>query len=206
MHQSMKFKRRHFKWLFLLIIAVTGSYILWFFIKKPKSLTTPVINVWEHVEYQNKKNAESLLEEYEIVFKRNQNRPEAYYLLSRCVSDENRKIKVLLEGNNKYPNNAYILSAIGAFYINSREQNLNKARDYSELAIQNDSTIPLGLYNLYYCYKKASEEENSLDALRINYNEQIKYLKKLLASPHRMYLKDFSDSQIEYLLAKLNSD
>ena len=198
--------KRNRKW-FLLIIVLMGTFCFLLFSFFKESTTIPISDVWKHVDYQNKKGAIKVVEKYRKVLNTNPNSPEAYYLLSRCINKESDKIKILLEGESKDPNNPYILSGLGAFYINaSNSRDLYKSREYSEKAIIYDSTNPLALYNLYYYYKTKAENEKSLEVLQASYSAELKFLNALLSSPFRDHLNDFDDNKIKYLISNVKEE
>ncbi|WP_394774836.1 tetratricopeptide repeat protein, partial [Flavobacterium sp.] len=156
----------------------------------PNSKKIPLTEIWKHVEYQNESNPVKVRNEYEELKKANPQSGELYYLLSRCIENEQERFDTLTKGLSKFPNNPYVLGALGSYYLD-KERDVSKGKEYCEKALQNDSKNLLAAYKLYYYYGKLTAKENTYEAQITYYEAIIKYLAIAKESPyHSIYLPD----------------
>lgn len=135
----------------LLIILIAVSFISC----TPKSKKIPLTDVWEHVKYQNEANAFEKRDEYEKLLKANPDSPEAYYLLSRCMRYTHQSRQILEKGISKFPENPYILAALGGYYIDANGP--TTAQVYLEKAIKLNKMNPLTNYHLFRFYRISND-------------------------------------------------
>lgn len=169
----------------LLIILIAVSFISC----TPKSKKIPLTDVWEHVKYQNEANAFEKRDEYEKLLKANPDSPEAYYLLSRCMRYTHQSRQILEKGISKFPENPYILAALGGYYIDANGP--TTAQVYLEKAIKLNKMNPLTNYHLFQLYK-----------IKNDYERQLKHLK--LLSESKYYYLFIKSRDLEQLRSSIN--